>query len=126
MSNDRIVRANGVHICVETFGDRKDPAILLIHGATASMLAWEDDFCKRLASGARFVIRYDHRDTGRSVSYEPGAPPYSLGDLMEDAVGLLDVFDLDRAHLTGRSMGGGIAVLASLNHPRGAHACDPR
>jgi pimeloyl-ACP methyl ester carboxylesterase len=117
MGNDRIVRSNGVDICVETFGDPDDPAILLIHGAAASMLAWEDDFCQRLASGARFVIRYDHRDTGRSVSYEPGAPPYSMGDLMEDAIGLLDVFALDRAHLVGRSMGGGIAMLAALNHP---------
>ncbi|MBI1928450.1 alpha/beta hydrolase [Candidatus Poribacteria bacterium] len=117
MSNDKIVRANGVDICVETFGDPAHPAILLIHGAAASMLAWEDDFCKRLASGARFVIRYDHRDTGRSVSYEPGDPPYTLGDLMEDAIGLLDAFDLNRAHLVGRSMGGGIAMLAALDHP---------
>ena len=80
------------------------------------MLAWEDEFCRRLAAGARFVIRYDHRDTGRSVSYEVGAPPYTLGDLMEDAIGLLDAFDLNRAHLVGRSMGGGIAMLAALEH----------
>jgi sugar/nucleoside kinase (ribokinase family) len=33
-------------------------------GAAASMLSWEDEFCERLASGRRFVIRYDHRDTG--------------------------------------------------------------
>ena len=81
------------------------------------MMAWEDDFCERLASGSRFIIRYDHRDTGRSVSYEPGAPAYSLNDLMEDAIGLLDAFELHRAHLIGRSMGGGIALLAALNHP---------
>ena len=123
-SHDRMVRANGVDLCVETFGDRADPArsradpaILLIHGAAASMRGWEDEFCSRLAAGARFVIRFDHRDTGRSVSYETGAPPYSLADLMEDAVGLLDVFELDRAHLVGRSMGGGIAILAALDHP---------
>jgi len=116
VSNDKIVRANGVHICAETFGDPAHPGILLIHGATASMLAWEDEFCRRLAAGARFVIRYDHRDTGRSVSYEVGAPPYTLGDLMEDAIGLLDAFDLKRAHLVGRSMGGGIAMLAALEH----------
>jgi pimeloyl-ACP methyl ester carboxylesterase len=117
MANDKLVRAHGVDICVETFGDRGNPAILLIHGATASMLGWEDDFCRRLASGRRFVIRYDHRDTGRSISYEPGRPPYSLGDLTEDALGLLDVFALDRAHLLGRSMGGSIAILAALTHP---------
>jgi pimeloyl-ACP methyl ester carboxylesterase len=117
MSNRGIVRTNGVDICAETFGDRGDPAILLIHGATASMMAWEDDFCTRLAAQARFVIRYDHRDTGQSVSYEPGAPPYGLGDLVEDAIGLLDAFGIDRAHLVGRSLGGAIAVRAALDHP---------
>ncbi|MGH2360633.1 MAG: alpha/beta fold hydrolase [bacterium] len=117
MISDKIVRANGVDICAETFGDPAHPAILLIHGASASMLAWEDEFCRRLAAGARLVIRYDHRDTGRSVNYKQGAPPYALADLMEDAIGLLDVFDRDHAHLVGRSMGGGIAMLAALKHP---------
>jgi pimeloyl-ACP methyl ester carboxylesterase len=116
-NGERIVRANGVDLCVQTFGDSADPPILLIHGATTSMLGWEDEFCERLATGPRFVIRYDHRDTGRSVSYEPGAPPYTLRDLAADALGLLDVFGLERAHLVGRSMGGGIAMLAALNYP---------
>jgi len=116
-SKERIVRANGVDLCVETFGDRADPAILLIHGAATSMLGWEDEFCERLAAGSRFVIRYDHRDTGRSVTYEQGAPPYTLRDLAADAVGLLDAFGLESAHLVGRSMGGGIAMLAALDHP---------
>jgi hypothetical protein len=49
--------------------------------ADASILAWQEEFCERLAAGPRFVVRYDHRDTGRSVSYEPGAPPYTLRDL---------------------------------------------
>jgi pimeloyl-ACP methyl ester carboxylesterase len=115
-SNEKIVRANRVDLCVETFGDPADLPILLIHGAAASMLAWEDGFCERLAAGSRFVVRYDHRDTGRSVSYEPGAPPYTLRDLVADAVGLLDAFDLGSAHLVGRSMGGGIAMLAALDY----------
>ncbi len=86
------MRANGVDLCVQTFGDAAHYPILLIHGAATSMLGWEDEFCERLAAGSRFVIRYDHRDTGRSVSYEPGAPPYTLRNLAEDAVGLLDAF----------------------------------
>jgi pimeloyl-ACP methyl ester carboxylesterase len=81
------------------------------------MMAWEDDFCRRLASGERFVLRYDHRDTGRSVSYETGVPPYGFRDLMNDAIGVLDAFELDRAHVVGRSMGGGIAMLIALDHP---------
>jgi pimeloyl-ACP methyl ester carboxylesterase len=116
-SNEKIVRANGVDLCVETSGDPADPPILLIHGAAASLIAWEDEFCERLAAGSRFVIRYDHRDTGRSVSYEPGAPQYTLRDLVADVVSLLDVFDLGSAHLVGRSMGGGIAMLAALDYP---------
>lgn len=78
---------------------------------------WEDDFCERLATGPRFVIRYDLRDTGRSVSYETGAPPYSLRDLAADAVGVFDTFDLSRAHFVGMSMGGWISQLAALDHP---------
>jgi pimeloyl-ACP methyl ester carboxylesterase len=116
-SNDKIVRTNGVDLCVETFGDPTDPAILLIMGAAASMLSWEDEFCERLSGGARFVIRYDHRDTGRSVSYEPGAPPYALCDLVDDAVSLLDTLGFVRAHLVGMSMGGAIAQFVALEHP---------
>jgi pimeloyl-ACP methyl ester carboxylesterase len=116
-SGERIVRANGVDICVETFGDPADPPILLIMGGAASMDWWEDGFCERLIAGSRFVIRYDHRDTGRSVSYEPGAAPYSLRDLAEDAVGLLDAFGLESAHLVGFSIGGWIGQLVALDHP---------
>jgi pimeloyl-ACP methyl ester carboxylesterase len=86
-------------------------------GSSASMDWWEDEFCERLAAGSRFVIRYDHRDTGRSVSYEPGVPPYTFRDLVDDAVGLLDALELAAAHLAGMSMGGGIVQLAALDHP---------
>jgi pimeloyl-ACP methyl ester carboxylesterase len=115
--NERIIRANGVDLCVQTFGDRADPPILLIMGGAASMDWWEDGLCERLMAGSRFVIRYDHRDTGRSVSYEPGAAPYSLRDLAEDALGLLDTFGLQSAHLVGMSMGGWIGQLVALEHP---------
>ena len=78
---------------------------------------WEEGFCERLMAGSRFVIRYDHRDTGRSVNYEPGAARYSLRDLAEDVVGLLDALGLESAHLVGMSMGGWIGQLAALDHP---------
>jgi pimeloyl-ACP methyl ester carboxylesterase len=115
--NERVIRANGVDLCLQTFGDRADPPILLIMGGASSMDWWEDGFCERLAAGSRFVIRYDHRDTGRSVSYEPGAAPYSLRDLAEDALGLLDAFGLESAHVVGMSMGGWIGQLVALDHP---------
>jgi pimeloyl-ACP methyl ester carboxylesterase len=78
---------------------------------------WEEGFCERLAAGPRFVVRYDHRDTGQSISYPPGEPGYSGDDLTDDAVGVLDGFDLRRAHLVGISMGGGIAQEIALDHP---------
>jgi len=114
---ERIIRANGVDLCVQTFGDRSDPPILLIMGGGSSMDWWEEGFCERLVAGSRFVLRYDHRDTGRSVSYEPGAAPYSLRDLAEDAVGLLDALGLKSAHLVGMSLGGWIGQLVALENP---------
>ncbi|MDF3039179.1 MAG: alpha/beta hydrolase fold protein [Thermomicrobiales bacterium] len=117
LPEETLVRANGVDLCVQTFGDPADPAILLIHGAMTSMLGWEDAFCQRLEAGDRFVIRYDHRDTGRSVSYPPGKPPYSLRDLTADTIGVLDALGVDAAHFVGMSMGGGIAMLAGLDWP---------
>jgi pimeloyl-ACP methyl ester carboxylesterase len=115
-SQPTMVLANGVELCVQTFGDPESPAILLIGGAATSMDWWEEEFCERLASGPRFVIRYDLRDTGQSVSYEPGAPQYGGPDLVTDAVGLLDALRLARAHVVGMSMGGGIAQRLALDH----------
>jgi pimeloyl-ACP methyl ester carboxylesterase len=117
VSDPQVVQANGVDICVQTFGDPTDPVVLLVMGSSASMDWWEDEFCERLADGSRFVIRYDHRDTGQSVSYEPGAPPYSFGDLVDDAVDLLDHFGLAGAHVVGMSMGGGLAQMMAVDHP---------
>ena len=113
----RIVHANGVDLCVETFGDRADPAILLVHGTGNCMLLWADDLCRRLAAGRRFVIRYDLRDAGRSTSYPPRRPGYALPDLVEDAAGLIDALGIDRAHIVGMSLGGAIAQRLALDHP---------
>lgn len=115
-SGPRPVLANGVELCVQTFGDPDSPAILLIAGAASSMDWWEEEFCERLASGPRFVIRYDLRDTGQSVTYEPGAPQYDGVDLVADAVGVLDALGISRAHVVGISMGGGIAQHLALDH----------
>jgi pimeloyl-ACP methyl ester carboxylesterase len=113
----QIVRANGVDLCAETFGDADAPAILLVAGAALSMDWWEDEFCARLAGGHRFVIRYDLRDTGQSVTYPPGRPGYDGADLVADAVGVLDALGVPRAHVAGMSMGGGIAQRLALDHP---------
>src|SRR5215212_12120044 len=112
-----MVEANGVELCTEAFGDRADPAVLLIGGIGASMLWWEAGFCRMLADGGRFVIRYDHRDTGRSVTYEPGRPGYTGGDLVADAAAVLDAYEIPAGHLVGVSAGGALAQLLAVEQP---------
>jgi pimeloyl-ACP methyl ester carboxylesterase len=112
-----MIEANGVELCAESFGDPGDPPILLVMGAGASMLWWEEGFCRMLADGGRFVIRYDHRDTGRSVSYEPGRPGYRGDDLVADAAGVLDAYGIPAAHVVGVSAGGAFAQLLALDFP---------
>jgi pimeloyl-ACP methyl ester carboxylesterase len=69
-----MIDVSGVELCTEPFGDPADRPILLLQGAGASMLWWDEGFCWMLCDSGRFVIRYDHRDTGRSTTYKPGAP----------------------------------------------------
>jgi pimeloyl-ACP methyl ester carboxylesterase len=116
-SPEKMVPANGVELCVQTFGPTDAEPVLLIGGAACSMLYWDDEFCSRLAAGPRFVLRYDHRDTGRSTTCPPGEPNYTVSDLRDDVIGVLDEFGIERAHLVGLSMGGGLAQLAALEHP---------
>ena len=110
-----MIEANGVELCTEPFGEAGNPPILLVMGIGASMLWWEDGFCRRLAEGGRFVIRYDHRDTGRSITYQPGRPGYTAGDLVADAAGVLDAYELPAAHVVGVSAGGAFAQLLGLD-----------
>jgi pimeloyl-ACP methyl ester carboxylesterase len=116
-SGEKLAEINDAELCFETFGNPADPAILLIDGASASMLWWEADLCEQLARGDRFVIRYDNRDTGRSTSYPPGQPGYTFTDLAEDALGMLDALNLERAHIVCRSMSGGIGLIIGVDHP---------
>ncbi|WNV82133.1 alpha/beta hydrolase [Umezawaea sp. Da 62-37] len=115
MTGEKLLPVNGVELCVQTFGEPTDPAVLLIAGSASSMTSWDEDFCERLTG--RFVIRYDARDTGRSVIYPPGEPGYEFNDLVDDAVGVLDALGVESAHVVGISMGGGIAQLVALEYP---------
>jgi pimeloyl-ACP methyl ester carboxylesterase len=112
-----VIEANGVELCTESFGDPADPPILLVTGLGSSMLWWEEGFCRLLAGHGRFVIRYDHRDTGRSTTYEPGQPAYTGSDLLADAVAVLDGYGLAAAHLVGVSAGGALVQLFALDFP---------
>ena len=112
-----MIEANGVELCTEAFGDPGDPPVLLIMGIGASMLWWEEGFCGLLAERGRFVIRYDHRDTGRSATYPHGQPGYTGADLTTDAAGVLDGYGIAAAHLVGVSAGAGCAQELALETP---------
>ncbi|MEV7556943.1 alpha/beta fold hydrolase [Streptomyces sp. NPDC089795] len=113
---ERVIETDGIELCTESFGDPADPPVLLIMGLGASMLWWEEGFCRMLAAGGRFVIRYDHRDTGRSVTYAPGRPGYTGADLVADAVRVLIAHEVPAAHVVGVSAGGALAQLLALDH----------
>src|SRR5918995_3526487 len=113
----RDIDTNGISLHCEAVGYRADPAVLLIMGAMSSAVWWPEELCRRLAGRGRYVIRYDHRDTGKSTSYAPGEVSYAVEDLADDAVGVLDGYGLDRAHLVGMSLGGYLAQLVALKYP---------
>ena len=114
---ERLINVNGVELCTESFGDPADPPILLVMGFGGSMLWWQEGFCRLLAGHGRLVIRYDQRDTGKSTTYEPGRPGYTGGDLLADAVAVLDGYRLAAAHLVGVSAGGALVQLLALDFP---------
>ena len=127
--------ANGICIEYETFGDPKNPAVLLIMGLGAQMIFWEDAFCRAIADRGFHVVRFDNRDCGLSTHHhEAGMPnvleamtaalsggsvssPYRLSDMAADAVALLDALGIERAHVVGASMGGMIAQTVAIEHP---------
>jgi pimeloyl-ACP methyl ester carboxylesterase len=128
-------RANGIHIEYESFGHAGDPLILLIMGLAAQLIFWPKSLCEGLAAKGFRVVRFDNRDIGKSTHLagkpapEPRAlleevrsgkipdVPYTLDDMANDAVGLMDALGADRAHVVGGSMGGMIAQLIASNHP---------
>ena len=113
----RVVRKNGLEFSTGSFGDPADPAILMMMGATVSKLWWPEGLCEALAATGRFVIRYDNRDTGQSTTGAPGQIDYSMDDMADDAIAILDDYGIERAHLVGMSLGAMIGQLVALKYP---------
>lgn len=107
--------APGIRLWTERRGAPEAPALLLIMGAQASGLGWPDALVDELATRHQ-VIRYDHRDTGRSTAAFD-QHPYPITDLAQDAVVVLDALGVERAHLVGMSLGGMLTQLVLADHP---------
>jgi pimeloyl-ACP methyl ester carboxylesterase len=120
----------GITLCYETFGRPSDPPMLLIMGLATQMLGWDEEFCRELAAEGFYVVRFDNRDVGHSTHLDTRAPSrgrlvtrrfssqqYDLGDMAEDANGLLRELGLSPAHVVGASMGGMIAQTLAARHP---------
>ena len=106
-----------VDLCVDELGDPGDPLVVLVAGAAASMDWWDRGLCEAIAAGGRRVVRYDHRDTGRSTTGTPGTPDYDGNALDDDCAALVEALAGGPAHLVGLSMGGGIAQAVALHRP---------
>ncbi len=129
------VLPTGVELEYDTFGSSSHPALLLVMGFTAQMIAWDERFCGLLADRGRYVIRFDNRDCGLSTKFDgqhvnpiavmgaalAGAElppvPYSLSEMAADGIGLLDHLGIERAHVVGASMGGMIVQTMAIEHP---------
>ncbi|MEU3447645.1 alpha/beta hydrolase [Streptomyces thermolilacinus] len=113
---ERMVPAGELQLWTEEFGDPDDPAVLLVMGAGAQGVQWSDGFVRRLVAGGRRVIRYDHRDTGRSSTVDFDTRPYTVADMAADALAVLDGLGVERAHFVGASLGGVIAQRLAATH----------
>src|SRR3954467_12073124 len=127
---EAFARVGDIDICYEAFGDPGNPAMLLIMGLGTQMIAYHSEFCAQLADRGFFVIRHDNRDIGRSTHLD-GRPvpslvqlakrdrnaPYTLADMADDSVGVLDALGIEKAHVVGTSMGGMIAQTVAIRHP---------
>lgn len=132
---EKHIHANGIELCVDSFGDQEHPPILLIMGLATQLIHWDDEFCKSLAEKGFWVIRFDNRDIGKSTKFKhhkaPGLTaflahqwfgrklrsPYYLNDMAKDTFGLMDALSIERAHIVGVSMGGMIAQTMAIVDP---------
>lgn len=114
---EKIVQFEHVKIMTESFGDPKDPCLLLIMGSASSLLWWDETLCQMFVDLGFFVIRYDNRDTGLSTCYPVGKPEYDFETMSDDAIQILDAYQIDKAVFFGMSMGAMLAQMIAQRHP---------
>jgi pimeloyl-ACP methyl ester carboxylesterase len=130
------VVANGIGIEIDDQGLPSGDPLLLIMGLGMQLIAWPQDLVQMLISRGFRVLRLDNRDAGLSQGFDhlgvPSLPwaglkhmvglqvkaPYSVADMAADALAVLDVLGVQRAHIVGASMGGMIAQHIAATHPQ--------
>jgi len=100
-------------------GEKKG-TVLLIMGYTSTSLMWPAHFYDHFLNDGYDVIRYDHRDIGRSTWLPDWDEnnPYTLEDFADDAKAILTAAGEDEAHIIGISMGGMIAQTFAIRYPK--------
>lgn len=104
-----------VELYYETFGDLDDPVLLLVNGLGSQSVNYAEEWCQMFADEGYLVVRFDNRDTGLSSKLDDQT--YSLRDMADDAVAILDAVGTSRAHVMGLSMGGMIVQRMAIHHP---------
>ncbi len=125
---------NGLNMHWEECGPERGDPVLLLMGLGGQLIHWPDDLACELVDRGFRVIRFDNRDAGLSADADKGvtvniardwlrsrfgqraASNYTLHDMADDSIGLLDTLGLKKAHFVGVSMGGMIAQIAAGRH----------
>lgn len=121
-SQGQIANTNHIDIWYETFGDKKNPTVLLIMGGCCQGVLWPKAFCEQLAEEGFFVIRYDHRDAGLSSCFDFEKQPYEILDMAQDTAALLEALHVEKAHLFGVSLGALLAETLAAYFPEKVHS----
>jgi pimeloyl-ACP methyl ester carboxylesterase len=119
--------ANGIALEFETRGDRSGVPIILVRGLGTQLIDWPDSLLDGLVASGFYVVIFDNRDVGLSEKFagKPDVtavfkgeeiPPYTIEDMADDVVGLMDSLAIDRAHLFAISMGGMIGQVVAARH----------
>src|SRR3954453_16396973 len=116
-TQERFVTSGRLRLWTERAGHPDHPAVLLIMGSAAQGITCPDALVDRLVTRGVQVIRFDHRDTGRSSAVDFDAHPYAIADLARDCLAVLDGYGLTAAHIAGTSMGGVIAQWLAVHEP---------
>ena len=108
-------RNGEVEIYFESLGDPDKPTLLLVNGLGSQCVNYCSEWCRRFSDEGFRVIRFDNRDVGLSSKLDGG--DYSLSDMADDAVAVLNEVDVSRAHVMGCSLGGMIVQRLAIDHP---------